>query len=63
MKQRLDEGMSDDEAYALLASDGMLVKRPLLIVDGMPATPGFHEADWVEALGGNHAAPASGAAS
>ena len=63
VKQRLDEGMSDDEAYALLASDGMLVKRPLLIVDGMPATPGFHEADWVEALGGNHAAPASGAAS
>ncbi|NHM14728.1 arsenate reductase family protein [Xiamenia xianingshaonis] len=46
VKQKLDDGMTDEEAYALLASNGMLVKRPLLIVDGAPATPGFKEADW-----------------
>lgn len=50
VKQKLDAGMTDDEAYLLLASDGMLVKRPLLIVDGVPATPGFREADWAAAL-------------
>ena len=46
-------GMTDEEAYSLLASDGMLVKRPLLIVDGVPATPGFREADWADALAKN----------
>ncbi|MEE8705027.1 MAG: arsenate reductase family protein [Olsenella sp.] len=51
VKQRLDEGMSDQEAYALLASDGMLVKRPLLLVDGKPLAPGFKESAWAEALG------------
>lgn len=50
VKQKLDTGMTDAEAYSLLASDGMLVKRPLLIVDGVPATPGFREADWAAAL-------------
>ncbi|WP_165170084.1 arsenate reductase family protein [Adlercreutzia sp. ZJ242] len=51
IKQKLDAGMADEEAYVLLASNGMLVKRPLLIVDGVPATPGFKEADWRAALG------------
>ncbi|MGN8690188.1 arsenate reductase family protein [Atopobiaceae bacterium HCP3S3_F7] len=51
VKQRLDDGMSDQEAYALLATDGMLVKRPLLLVDGKPLTPGFKEDAWSEALG------------
>ncbi|WP_172135055.1 arsenate reductase family protein [Adlercreutzia sp. ZJ473] len=51
IKQKLDGGMTDEEAYALLASNGMLVKRPLLIVDGVPATPGFKEADWRAVLG------------
>lgn len=50
VKQKLDAGMADEEAYELLASNGMLVKRPLLIVDGAPATPGFREADWAAAL-------------
>lgn len=50
VKQKLDAGMTDDEAYSLLASDGMLVKRPLLIIDGAPATPGFREADWAAVL-------------
>ncbi len=50
LKQKLDDGMTDDEVYSLLASDGMLVKRPLLVVDGVPTTLGFRETDWAEAL-------------
>lgn len=41
--------MSEDEMFALLASDGMLVKRPLLITKDRVLT-GFKEADWKEAL-------------
>ena len=41
----------DEEALQLLASNGMLVKRPLLVVDGVPAAPGFKEAAWRQALG------------
>lgn len=51
VKARLDAGMSDEEAYGLLASSGMMVKRPLLIVDGVPAAPGFKEDAWKAALG------------
>lgn len=51
VKAKLDRGMTDDEAYQLLAKNGMLVKRPLLIIDGKPTTPGFKEADWLAALG------------
>lgn len=51
LKAKLDAGMTDDECYDLLATDGMLVKRPLLIVDGVPTVPGFREANWVAALG------------
>ena len=43
--------MTEDEQYALLATDGMLVKRPLLIGDGF-ALAGFREADWERALNG-----------
>ncbi len=41
--------MSEDEIFALLASDGMLVKRPLLITDDKVFT-GFKESDWKECL-------------
>lgn len=41
--------MSEDEMFKLLASDGMLVKRPLLVTDNTVLT-GFKEADWSEAL-------------
>ena len=41
--------MSEDEMLKLLASDGMLVKRPLLITDDAVLT-GFREADWREVL-------------
>jgi arsenate reductase len=42
--------MSEDEQYSLLASDGMLVKRPILIGDGF-ALVGFKETDWKAVLG------------
>lgn len=41
--------MSEDDMLALLASDGMLVKRPLLIGDGFVLI-GFKEKEWAEAL-------------
>ena len=41
--------MSEDEQLALLATDGMLVKRPLLIGDDFVLT-GFKEAEWIEKL-------------
>ena len=43
--------MSEDEMYELLASDGMLVKRPLLITENQVFT-GFKEAEWKEAIEG-----------
>lgn len=42
--------MSEDEQYSLLASDGMIVKRPILIGDGFVLV-GFKETDWKAALG------------
>ena len=41
--------MSDEEQIALLATDGMLVKRPLLIGDGV-VFAGFKAEKWAEAL-------------
>ena len=41
--------MNDDEMLALLASDGMLVKRPLVIGDSFVLV-GFKEVDWSVAL-------------
>lgn len=41
--------MPEEEQYALLASDGMLVKRPLLIGEDFVLT-GFREAEWAEAV-------------
>ena len=42
--------MSEDEMFNLLASDGMLVKRPLLIA-GEKVLTGFKEEQWKEAFG------------
>ena len=44
LKERLPE-MTEDEIYALLASDGMLVRRPLLITDETVLV-GFREAEY-----------------
>ena len=41
--------MSEDEMCKILASDGMLVKRPLLVTEKM-VIPGFKEELWKEAL-------------
>jgi arsenate reductase len=41
--------MSDDEQFALLATDGMLVKRPILIT-GDTVLVGFKEAEYQAAL-------------
>ena len=41
--------MSEDEQLALLATDGMLVKRPLLVADDYVLT-GFKENEWAEKL-------------
>lgn len=41
--------MTDEEMLALLATDGMLVKRPLLVGDDAVLV-GFKEAAWAEAL-------------
>ena len=38
-------GMSEDEIFELLSTDGMLVKRPILI-DGDKVLVGFKEAEW-----------------
>ena len=48
LKDRLP-GMTEDEQYALLATDGMLVKRPLLVGEDF-ALPGFKEKEWIEKL-------------
>ena len=41
--------MSEDEQLKLLASDGMLVKRPILITD-KGITMGFREKEWAELI-------------
>ncbi len=41
--------MSDEEILQLLSSDGMLVKRPLLIGEGIVLT-GFNEKEWSEKI-------------
>ena len=42
--------MTDEAQYALLATNGMLVKRPLLVTEAT-AIPGFKEDAWSAALG------------
>lgn len=41
--------MSEEEMISLLASDGMLVKRPILAGEGMVLV-GFKESDWADKL-------------
>lgn len=48
LKDRLAT-MSEDEQLTLLASNGMLVKRPLLIMDNA-VIPGFREKEWENAI-------------
>ena len=48
LKEKLPT-MSEEEKLQLLATDGMLVKRPLLI-DGNTILTGFREKEWTEKL-------------
>ena len=41
--------MSEEEQLKLLATNGMLVKRPL-VVEGDMVLTGFREAEWMEKL-------------
>lgn len=42
--------MDEEEQLSLLATDGMLVKRPILVGDGFVLT-GFRPKEWEERLG------------
>jgi len=48
LKDKLPE-MSEDEQLVLLASDGMLVKRPIVVTEDQVLV-GFKEAQWEEEL-------------
>ena len=48
LKEKLP-AMSEEEMLSLLASDGMLVKRPLFVTEGTVLV-GFREAEWEAAL-------------
>ena len=42
-------GMSEEDQLELLASNGMLVKRPMVVSDGFVLV-GFKEAEWAEKM-------------
>lgn len=41
--------MSEEEQYELLATDGMLVKRPIIVMEDAVLT-GFKESEWTEKI-------------
>ena len=49
LKDKLS-GMTEEEQIALLVSDGMLVKRPILVGEDFVLV-GFREAEWEQKLG------------
>ena len=49
LKEKLP-AMGEEEQLALLASDGMLVRRPILVGEGVVLV-GFREEEWRRALG------------
>ena len=48
LKEKLPD-MGEDEQFSLLASNGMLVKRPILVTD-KTVLVGFKEKDWESLL-------------
>ena len=42
--------MTEEEQLRLLASDGMLVKRPLVVTENGKVLTGFREKEWSESL-------------
>ena len=51
LKEKLP-GMNEEEMLKLLSSDGMLVKRPLVVGDGVVLV-GFRETEWESRLKNN----------
>lgn len=49
LKDKLKD-MSEEEQYELLSTDGMLVKRPIIVTDDGKVLVGFKEKEWEEAL-------------
>lgn len=49
IKEKLDAGITDDQAFNLLASNGKMVKRPLLVGEDF-AFFGFREEEWAAKL-------------
>lgn len=48
LKDKLPD-MSEDEQLQLLATNGMLVKRPLVVAEGF-VLPGFKEKEWTDKM-------------
>ena len=42
--------MTEEEQLRLLATDGMLVKRPVIVTDTGKVLTGFKEKEWIETL-------------
>lgn len=49
VKAMLDDGLSDEDTFALLATDGMLVKRPIVVGSDFVLV-GFREQEWEATL-------------
>ena len=45
-----EPGLTEEEQLQLLASDGMLVKRPIIVTDDGKVLIGFKESDWANLL-------------
>jgi arsenate reductase len=50
VKSQLEAGLDDAAAFALLASNGLMVKRPLLVGDDFVLV-GFNQSEWEKTLG------------
>ena len=49
MKEKV-KTLSEDELLRILASDGLLVKRPVLLADNNTVLVGFNEEEWSQRL-------------
>lgn len=51
IKDKLAAGMTEEDCLELLAQNGMLVKRPIIVADDFVLV-GFKESDWADRLVG-----------
>lgn len=47
LKEKLKD-MTDEEKIELLSSNGMLIKRPILVIENKKVLIGFKENEWIE---------------